>query len=250
MHKRIKSVKLTWTGYLQNLHLKYCYILLRIQDSVWRRHRVWWLGWLQIPGSFAIGRFVQADWHPAGTNGRQRIQDDSCVSALCIKKHWRELQTCVEIARFPGLLLNPFVSCVLILCFKPAVPQLEKACWTSPDGCNFELQTGWVGRLLQLARMWWTIYGKSLSHLPSSLITFWMSFYIHGGDLKLLISKGRTVWNALQTFFLATFLRIPIAKLIFLIYMPTFRSYNEAHMKKVLWNRIVLQIQVKLRLIK
>lgn len=165
-----------------------------------------WLGWLQIPGSTAIGRFVQADWHPAGTNGRQRIQDNSCVSALCIKKSWRELQTCVEIACFPRLHLNLFVSWVLILYFKPAVPKLEKACWTSPDGCNFELQTGWVGRLLQLARMWWTIYGKSLSHLPSRLITFWMSLCIYWGDLKLLISKGRTIWNVLQTFLLATFL--------------------------------------------
>lgn len=163
-------------------------------------------GQLQIPGSTAVSRFVPADWHAAGTNGRQRNHENSCVSAPSIKKHWRELRTCGEIACFPGLLLNLFVSFVLILFFTPPVPQLEKAHWTSPDGCNFELQSRWFGRLLQLARMWWTVYGKSLPHLPSRLITFWVCLCICGEDLKSFISQGRTIWNALQTFLLATFI--------------------------------------------
>lgn len=68
---------------------------------------------------------MQPDWHPAGTNGRPRIQE--CVSAAGIKIHWRELQTWVEVVFSPAVsVAHPCVSFVVIFWFTLCVPGLKK----------------------------------------------------------------------------------------------------------------------------
>lgn len=122
-----------------------------------------------------------------------------CVSAVSLKQHWRQRQTRGQVACSAGLLLNPSASSVFRFCTTASVPQLDKACRSSPNGCNSELQTGWLGRLLQLARLRRAVYGKSLTHLSSRLITFWIHSPVCSRHLESVISAGRKcIWNLLS----------------------------------------------------
>lgn len=96
---------------------------------------------------------------------------DPCVSAASVQKRRTELCTGLGTACCPGLLQTP-VWALTWRCIPQPPCRLEKARWTSADGCDPELQPGGPGGLLQLAGMRWASDGKSLS-LPASLCTVW-----------------------------------------------------------------------------
>lgn len=96
-----------------------------------------------------------------------------------------------------------------------AVPRLREARWTAPDGCDSELRSAGLGRLLQVAGMRWAVDGKSP---PRRLVTVAVCSCVSSGDLRFCTSAGSTAWNVSGPFFLA------LAKLNFLIRIPTVKS--------------------------